>query len=164
MQEMWVWFLSQEDPLEEGMATHSSILAWRIPWTEEPGGLQSIGSHRVRYNWSDLAQHSTTASHTVFPMGLLRDRFGRKENPARTPWGFCTASIFLCVILPGHMSVHTEVQLLICSGASSSSFTGLWASQWHGGFWVISVSSAQQRAEDWVQHRSFWDHKNWCRI
>ena len=37
----------QEDPLEEGMATHSSISAWRIPWTEEPGGLQSVGSHRV---------------------------------------------------------------------------------------------------------------------
>ena len=42
------------DPLEEGKATHSSILAWRIPWTEEPGGLQSIGLHRVRYNWSNL--------------------------------------------------------------------------------------------------------------
>ena len=40
--------------LEEGMATHSSILAWRIPWTEEPGGLQSIGSQRVRHNCSDL--------------------------------------------------------------------------------------------------------------
>ena len=37
-------------PLEEGMATHSSILTWRIPWTEEPGGLRSIGAHRVRYN------------------------------------------------------------------------------------------------------------------
>ena len=42
--------LGQEDPLEEGMATHSSILAWRIPWTEEPGGLQSMGSQRVRHN------------------------------------------------------------------------------------------------------------------
>ena len=42
-------------PLEEGMATHSSILAWRIPWTEEPGGLQSIEPHRVRHDWSDLA-------------------------------------------------------------------------------------------------------------
>ena len=42
--------LSQEDPLEEGMATHFSILAWRIPWTEEPGGLQSIGLQRVRHN------------------------------------------------------------------------------------------------------------------
>ena len=43
-QERRVWSLGQEDPLEEGMATHSSILAWRIPWTEEPGRLQSIGS------------------------------------------------------------------------------------------------------------------------
>ena len=41
--------LGQEDPLEEGMATHSSILAWRIPWTEEPGRLQSMGSQRVRH-------------------------------------------------------------------------------------------------------------------
>ena len=39
-----------EDPLEKGMAPHSSILAWRIPWTEEPGGLQSMGSQRVRHN------------------------------------------------------------------------------------------------------------------
>ena len=43
MQETWVQSLGQEDLLEEGMATHSSILAWRIPWTEEPGGLQSMG-------------------------------------------------------------------------------------------------------------------------
>ena len=43
MQETWVWFLGQEDPLEEEMATSSSILAWRIPWTEEPGKLQSMG-------------------------------------------------------------------------------------------------------------------------
>ena len=41
MQEAWVQSLGWEDPLEEGMATHSSILAWRIPWTEEPGGIQS---------------------------------------------------------------------------------------------------------------------------
>ena len=39
-----------EDPMQEGMATHSSILAWKIPWTEEPGGLQSIGLHRVGHN------------------------------------------------------------------------------------------------------------------
>ena len=47
MQETRVQSLGWEDPLEEGMATHSSILAWIIPWTEEPGGLQSIGSQRV---------------------------------------------------------------------------------------------------------------------
>ena len=44
MQETWVQFLGQEDPLEKEMAIHSSILAWKIPWTEEPGGLQSMGS------------------------------------------------------------------------------------------------------------------------
>ena len=44
MQEMWVQSLDQEDPLEKEMVTHSSTLAWRIPWTEEPGGLQSMGS------------------------------------------------------------------------------------------------------------------------
>ena len=47
MLETWVRSLGQEDPLEKEMATHSSILAWRIPWTEEPGGLQSMGSQRV---------------------------------------------------------------------------------------------------------------------
>jgi len=47
MQEMRVLFLDREDPLEEGMATHSSILTWTVPWTEEPGGLQSIGLQRV---------------------------------------------------------------------------------------------------------------------
>ncbi len=50
MWETWVQFLGQEDPLEKEMATHSSILAWRIPWTEEPGGLQSMGSQRVRHD------------------------------------------------------------------------------------------------------------------
>ena len=50
MQETWVWSLSWEDPLKEGMATHSSILAWEIPQTEEPVGLQSMGSQRVRHN------------------------------------------------------------------------------------------------------------------
>ena len=51
MWETWVWSLGPEDPLEKEMATHSSILAWRIPWTEEPGGLQSTGSQRVGHNW-----------------------------------------------------------------------------------------------------------------
>ena len=52
---MWVWSLGREDPLEEGMATHSSVLAWRSPWTEEPGRLQTTGSQRVGHNWSNLA-------------------------------------------------------------------------------------------------------------
>ena len=50
MRETWVRSLGREDPLQKAMATHSSTLAWSIPWTEEPGGLQSMGSQRVGYN------------------------------------------------------------------------------------------------------------------
>ena len=58
-QEMWVQSLGWEDTLEEGMATLSSILAQRIPWIEEPGGLWPTGSQKVEHNWSDLAQHTS---------------------------------------------------------------------------------------------------------
>ena len=52
---MLVWSLGQEDPLKKGMATHSHIVAQRIPWKEEPGGLHSIGSQRVVHDWSNIA-------------------------------------------------------------------------------------------------------------
>ena len=56
MEDTWVPSLGQEDPLEEGMAAHSSILAWRIPGTEEPGGLQPIGTKRLRHDRSDFTR------------------------------------------------------------------------------------------------------------
>ena len=55
---MWVQSLGWKDPLEEGMATYSGIFAWRIPWTEEPGRLQSMGSQRIRHDW--MTEHSST--------------------------------------------------------------------------------------------------------
>ena len=58
MQEAQVQSLGREDPLEKEMATHSSILAWKILWTEEPGGLQSTGSQRVRHNWVTNTQYN----------------------------------------------------------------------------------------------------------
>ena len=64
MQEKWVQSLGLEDPLEEGMVTHSSILASRIPWTEKPGGLQSIAMQRVRHDWSNLARTHVRSMHT----------------------------------------------------------------------------------------------------
>ena len=63
MQETWVQSLGWEDPLEGVMTTHSSILAWRIPWTEQPGGLQSMGSQRVRHDRATkhrIAQNAIT--------------------------------------------------------------------------------------------------------
>ena len=65
--ETWIRSLGWEDPLEEGMETHSSVLAWKIPWTEEPGGLQSTGSQRVGQDWA-------TKSFTTFISGLLNLR------------------------------------------------------------------------------------------
>ena len=58
-----VWSLGWEGPLEEGMATHSSIVDWRIPWTEKPEGLQSMGLQRVRQDWSDLACTCDSETH-----------------------------------------------------------------------------------------------------
>ena len=57
VQETQVWSLGQEDPWEREMATHSSIPAWEIPWTEEPGGLQSMGLQRIGHNWVTHTEH-----------------------------------------------------------------------------------------------------------
>ena len=68
MQETQVWSLGQEDPLEKGMANHASILVWRIPWVEEPGGLQSTGSQRVGHNW--VTEHTRTSLHSLWKILL----------------------------------------------------------------------------------------------
>ena len=62
---MPLWFLGWEDNLEEDMVTHSSIFAWRIPWTEEPSGLWPIGLQRERHDWSDLADTKHIVRGTV---------------------------------------------------------------------------------------------------
>ena len=85
---MQVQSLGWEDPLEEGRATHSSVLVWRVPWTEEPGGLQSMGSKRVGYHWSDLAAAAAVShfnTHMPFPQLLLGKVEVDKYNPLRRP-------------------------------------------------------------------------------
>ena len=62
MQEIWVQSLGQEDALEKEMTTHTSILAWEIPWPEEPGGLQSMGSQIVNH-WACIHTHTHTHTH-----------------------------------------------------------------------------------------------------
>ena len=89
VQGTWVQSLGQEDPLEKEMATHSSILAWKIPWTEEPAWLQSIGSQRVGDNWrTNTSLHLSCFSHvqlfatlrTVAHQALLSMRFSRQDT------------------------------------------------------------------------------------
>ena len=80
--------LGREDSLEKEKAAHSSALSWRIPWTEQPGGLQSIGSQRVRHDWSNLAQHRVL-------MGITWDTVYIKY------WGQCvdTSSSIVIILL-----------------------------------------------------------------
>ena len=93
--ETWVGSLGQEDPLEEEMAAHSSILVWKIPWVEEPGGLQSMGSQGVRHDWVRAHTHTCTYTFVIklleqillsILLGLRKLRPRKKNNnlPQRT--------------------------------------------------------------------------------
>ena len=88
MQDTLVWFLGQEDPLEKGMASHSSILAWRTPWTEDPGGLQSMGSQRVRHDWAtkhSIAQRYLKIKWRGFEL-CFPYHFVTLQNLKQFPW------------------------------------------------------------------------------
>ena len=87
MWETWVWSLGWEDPLEKEMATHSSILPWRIPWTEEPGGLQSMGLQRVGHDWG-------TSTFTLSYLRVMSASFSRWTSGI-FPWKFASSSAFL---------------------------------------------------------------------
>ena len=70
-QEMGIWSLGWEDPLEEEMATHSNILPWKIPWTEEPGWLQSLGSQTVRHNWASNIHNQLSSVQSLSRVRLF---------------------------------------------------------------------------------------------
>ena len=124
MQETQVWSLGWEDPLEKVTTTHSSILAWRIPWIEEPGGLQSMGSQRVGHGW---ATNTLTFSLThrkcigkvvtffFFPLFLL-------DHPSQT----CHWLSFSCVcVLPSvWASLRSKEGLLTHCTSLGLSFPG----------------------------------------
>ena len=74
MQETWIYSPGQEDPQEKDMATHSSILAWEVPGTEEPGRLQSTGSHRIGQDWPTEHPHSTWTTLCLYVQQFKRNR------------------------------------------------------------------------------------------
>ena len=124
MWETWVRFLGWEDPLEKGMATHSSILAWRISWTEEPGRLESVGSQRVQHNWEaftcdyEFSVESTFSLHSFLrlqPIINLSIIFLRRgdfffvcficfvlclfvcSSPVQCEWSLLIVQVLVCV-------------------------------------------------------------------
>ena len=80
IQETQIRILDQEDALEEGMATHSSLLAWRTPWTEEPGGLQSMGLQRVGHDCSDWARRREEVVGCLFARSISSNIFSIIER------------------------------------------------------------------------------------
>ena len=129
----WVWSLGWEDPLEEGMTTHSSILTWRIPWTEEPGRLQSIGLQRVRYDWSDLA--CTQPSWET-----------RRKIVGQSPWDpVLIQSPNLALV--GHQAYSSVLACLI----NTWNFDFFCPLTW----WLISFSFPQEKP-NLYQHHSRW--------
>ena len=112
MRETWVRFLGWEDPLEKGMATHSSVLAWRIPQTEEPGGLQSMGSTRVRHDRT--TKHSTFNGRAFFPQQNLIPLYksDRKELLESTAPTICRPLVGLSPLDPREAPVfwHLGIQ------------------------------------------------------
>ena len=106
VQETELRSLGWEDPLEKGMASHSSILAWRSPWTEEPGGLQSVGSRRVGHNWA------TIISFTFIPFVPLG---------SMAYWFFSWPKCFF-------LTKNLNTQVHLCQSSSSE----VWISEWRG--------------------------------
>ena len=102
---MLVWSLGWGDPLEQGMATDSSILAWEIPWTEEPGELQSIGSQRVGHIWSNLAHKIVTQIKNRHPYYKRKESEVAQSCPTLcdpmdcSPPGFSIHGIFQAWVL-----------------------------------------------------------------
>ena len=90
MQEIWVWSLGQEDPLEKGMTIHFSILAWRIPWPEESGRLQSTGSQRVRHGWAAIIRRQAVTLHKYIKPSVV----GGIVPPSMTCWSLNPPSGF----------------------------------------------------------------------
>ena len=101
MRETWVWSLGQEDPLEKETATHSSTLAWRIPWMEEPGGLRSIGLQRAGRDWAHTHTHTHTLSHT--------DRHTTQAPDSQAFKSSCPSPLSLCLV-KWMLSEWTEVR------------------------------------------------------
>ena len=100
MRETWVQSLGQEDPLEKEMATYSSILAWRMPWMEEPGGLHAMGSQRVRHDWATSLTWLWSPQRK-FPWLLYLNKFPFIIFYLNSPSLFFISSTVTCCYFPG---------------------------------------------------------------
>ena len=125
MQETWVRSLGQEDPVEKEMAIHSSTIAWKIPWTEEPGRLQSMGSQRVRHDWATLLTYLTYpwTRYCSRYLGYLSEQ--RSLALESLPYGISlNLLLMLDIHSPPDKSYATQDQIDVMSYTSVYPFSG----------------------------------------
>ena len=132
MWETWVWSLCWEEPLEKGTAGHCSILAWRIPWTEEPGGLPSMGSHRVSHGWSDLAAAAGFLSFSTIDI-----------------WVLVSFDVGSVLYIEGHLAASllldaSKIPLIV----KAKNISRHWE--------VSSEGQMYQRGNEWNEHSRVW--------
>ena len=144
MQETRVRSLGWKDSLEKEMATHSSIHAWKIPWTEESGGLQSMGSQRVRYDWAtSLHVSSLHAFRTLVFVSLILASLSRPISQIVSPseaYGICLS------IMPFTWNLHVILLLEMSPLLAfywKNSYSFLMDQLWSSHFWEPSSSSKQ---------------------
>ena len=118
MLDTWVQFLGRKDPLEKEMATHFSVLAWRIPGMGEPGGLLSMGSHRVGHDWSDLAAAAACP---------LSRRCHPTISSSVIPFSSCPQSFPACPTLIGALESHLRVGAVL----ATCIILGPWKLHWN---------------------------------
>ena len=145
MQDMRVQSLAQEDLLKEGMATHPNIPAWRIPWMEKPGGLQSIGSQRARHDWSNLARtHARDFYSKIFVIKWI--------------WVWIpNLSLAFCITLGNVLTMNPSVNFCIWkvgfNDYTSEYYSSLRRKSWHpcyswkdlGGIMLSELSQREDR-------------------
>ena len=158
----WLWSLFWEDPMEKEMTTHSSILAWKIQWTEEPGGLQSTGSPRVWYDWvikSQLPKYKIQITQNPIP----------RENHRFVSLGSISLSIPLS---PSQWPKFLPLSLISRWGQSSPSL--FWVQKFHLFFFFASLPGLQN-LRSLTRHQTgapavkvpspnHWTTKEWANI
>ena len=117
MQKTQVRPLCQENALEKGMTTHSSILVWEIPWTEEPGGLQSMGSQRIRHDW----ENNTLTHWCYWPLISHTHTHTTKHNSGLEESEFCTCQTPKTLTLGGMLCSDKNIRLI---------YSMFWKSSW----------------------------------
>ena len=120
MRETWAASLGWEDPLEKGMATHSSILAWKIPWTEEPFGIQSMESQRVRHDW--------------------------EFKPSTSLWGKGKSELKVCLRPSQHLWAGQRRQILASETCQGRCSVGGSRREWRT--WIENLCDSMEKTSD----------------